>query len=294
MLLLTTGAEANEAAIKMAKLATGKFRDRLLRPFLARHDVRRGRGDVQRWSARLRSGQVPGNLSLPAPHGYRSPFRNPDGSYDWQAELDYGFDAIDRQSSLALAAIIIEPILSSGGILEVPEGYLGALDREMLRTRNAGDPRRGANRSRPHWPDVRVSARRRGSGHHHAVQTLGAGLPVAAVVTSAEIEHTCHERGFLFYTTHVSDPAPRRGRIDGARRSRARRSGGLRAIKLGPSNSGQGLEDLQDKHQAIGDIRGRGLLQGIELVADRGWSKTPADAAGQQVTRGPAWSWVCT
>ena len=37
-------------------------------------------------------------------------------------------------------------------------------------------------------------------------KTLGAGLPVAAVLTSAEIEQACHERGFLFYTTHVSDP----------------------------------------------------------------------------------------
>ena len=39
-------------------------------------------------------------------------------------------------------------------------------------------------------------------------KTLGAGLPLAATVTSAEIEQRCHERGFLFYTTHVSDPLP--------------------------------------------------------------------------------------
>ena len=39
-------------------------------------------------------------------------------------------------------------------------------------------------------------------------KTLGAGLPLAAVVTSAEIEQEAHERGFLFYTTHVSDPLP--------------------------------------------------------------------------------------
>ena len=39
-------------------------------------------------------------------------------------------------------------------------------------------------------------------------KTLGAGLPLAAVLTSAEIEARCHERGFLFYTTHASDPLP--------------------------------------------------------------------------------------
>ena len=39
-------------------------------------------------------------------------------------------------------------------------------------------------------------------------KTLGAGLPLAAVLTTAEIEERAHERGFLFYTTHVSDPLP--------------------------------------------------------------------------------------
>jgi 2,2-dialkylglycine decarboxylase (pyruvate) len=37
-------------------------------------------------------------------------------------------------------------------------------------------------------------------------KTLGAGLPVAATITSAEIEQVCHDRGFLFFTTHASDP----------------------------------------------------------------------------------------
>jgi 2,2-dialkylglycine decarboxylase (pyruvate) len=37
-------------------------------------------------------------------------------------------------------------------------------------------------------------------------KTLGAGLPLAAVLTTPEIEDICHERGFLFYTTHASDP----------------------------------------------------------------------------------------
>ena len=66
----------------------------------------------------------------------RSPFRNADGSYDWEAELEYGFAAVDTQSNGSLAACIVEPILSSGGIIELPEGYLRAA-RELTRRHGA-------------------------------------------------------------------------------------------------------------------------------------------------------------
>src|SRR6476646_6104099 len=67
---------------------------------------------------------MPRALALPTPHAYRSPFRGRDGSYDWRAELDYGFAAIDRQSTGSLAACLVEPILSSGGVIDPPLGYL--------------------------------------------------------------------------------------------------------------------------------------------------------------------------
>ena len=112
-------------------------------------------------------------------------------------------------------------------------------------------------------------------------KTLGAGLPVAAVVTTAEIESLCHERGFLFFTTHVSDPlaasvaltvldvVARDGLVE-------------RAAHLGRRLTAR-LGDMADRYEQVGDIRGRGLLQGIELVADKA-TKAPADALGAQVT----------
>ena len=77
-------------------------------------------------------------------------------------------------------------------------------------------------------------------------KTLGAGLPLAAVLTSAEIEERCHDRGFLFFTTHVSDPLPaavgstvldvHRARRPGRRAPRARRAAARRAARpAGPA-----------------------------------------------------------
>ena len=73
-----------------------------------------------------------GSLVIPAPNAYRPRFRNSDGSNDWKAELDDAFELIDRQSTGNLAAFIAEPILSSGGILELPVGYLAALKKKCV------------------------------------------------------------------------------------------------------------------------------------------------------------------
>jgi 2,2-dialkylglycine decarboxylase (pyruvate) len=113
-------------------------------------------------------------------------------------------------------------------------------------------------------------------------KTLGAGLPLAATITSAEIEAIAHERGFLFFTTHVSDPLVAavgntvldvliRDELD----ERACRAGTLLR---------DGLLSIAGRHDVVGDVRGRGLMQGIELVTDRD-NKTGADELGAAVTR---------
>jgi 2,2-dialkylglycine decarboxylase (pyruvate) len=112
VLLLTTGAESNEAAIKMAKLYTGKYEvvsfDR------SWHGMTSGAASATFSAGRRGYGPpMPGNLVLPTPNAYRSPFRNSDGTYDWASELDYGFAMVDAQSSGSLAACLVEPILSS-------------------------------------------------------------------------------------------------------------------------------------------------------------------------------------
>lgn len=279
-LLLSTGGEANEAAIKMAKLATGKYE---IVSFAQSWHGMTGAAASATYSAG-RKGYGPaavGSFAIPAPYPYRPQFER-NGAWDWQAELDYAFALVDRQSNGSLAAFIAEPILSSGGLIDLPLGYLAALkrkceEREMLLILDeaqTGIGRTGlmfACQRDGVTPDILTLSK-----------TLGAGLPLSAVVTTSAIEELCHERDFLFYTTHVSDPLPsavglkvleiveRDGLVERARTSGARLEAGLRA--------------LQQRFDCIGDVRGRGLLLGVEIVQDRR-GKAPAPALGAAITR---------
>jgi 2,2-dialkylglycine decarboxylase (pyruvate) len=112
-------------------------------------------------------------------------------------------------------------------------------------------------------------------------KTLGAGLPLAAVVTTAAIEEEAHARGFLFYTTHVSDPLPA---AVGLKVLEVVERDGLveRATKAG-ARLEAGLRKLQQRFACIGDVRGRGLLLGMEIVVDR-QSREPAPDLGARIT----------
>ncbi|MEV0890186.1 aspartate aminotransferase family protein [Promicromonospora sp. NPDC050262] len=279
-MLLSTGAESNEAAIKMAKLYTGRYE--IVSFDRSWHGMTQGAASATFSAGRRGYGPpTPGNLALPTPNAYRSPFRSADGSYDWEAELAYGFALVDQQSAGSLAACVVEPILSSGGIIDLPPGYLRRL-KELCEERGMllvlDEAQTGLGRTGTMYaferdgvtPDILTLSK-----------TLGAGLPVAAVVTSAEIEQVCYDRGFLFYTTHVSDPLAaavgltvldvieREGLVE-------------RAARLGEQLT-ERLLALRDAYDVVGDVRGRGLLQGVELVQDK-VSKAPADALGNAVT----------
>ncbi|MFC5143055.1 aspartate aminotransferase family protein [Actinomycetospora rhizophila] len=280
VLLVSTGAESNEAALKMAKLATGRYE--IVSFDRSWHGMTSGAAAATFSAGRRGYGPpIPGNLALPTPDAYRSPFRRADGSHDWETELDVGFELVDRQSAGSLAACMIEPILSSGGIIELPPGYLARLrekcdERGMLLILD--EAQTGVGRTGTMYaferdgvaPDLLTLSK-----------TLGAGLPVAAVVTSPEIEQTCHERGFLFYTTHVSDPLAA-SVAHTVLRVVARDGLTERARALGEVMTPRLLE-LRDRYEQVGDVRGRGLLQGIELVADK-VSRTPNLALNHELT----------
>ncbi|NKB60220.1 MAG: aminotransferase class III-fold pyridoxal phosphate-dependent enzyme [Alphaproteobacteria bacterium] len=279
VLPLSTGGESNEAALRIAKTYTGGFE--IVAFDRAWHGVTGGAASTTYSGARRGHGPtMPGVLTLPTPHAYRSPF-NRDGDYDWRAEFEFGWDIIDRQSTGQLAAVIVEPILSSGGIIELPQGYLVALkekahERGMLLIfdeAQTGMGRTGNNFAFERdgvVPDIL-----------NLSKTLGAGLPLSATITSDEIEQDCNDKGFLFYTTHAADPLPA---AVGRKVVEIVQRDGLaeRARELGDHLKSH-LLDLQQRHAIIGDVRGRGLLLGVELVADR-QTKTPASEIGGAVS----------
>ncbi|MEV6419549.1 aspartate aminotransferase family protein [Streptomyces sp. NPDC051662] len=280
-LLLTTGAESNEAAIRMAKLVTGKHE--IVSFARSWHGMTQAAASATYSTGRKGYGPAaPGNFAIPVPNAYRPDFTAADGSLDWNRQLDFAFDLIDAQSTGSLAACLVEPILSSGGIIEPPVGYFAAL-REKCRERGMllilDEAQTGLCRTGTWYaferdgvvPDILTLSK-----------TLGAGLPLAAVLTSDEIEQEAHKRGFLFFTTHVADPLVAAvgntvldvlitDKLD----ERARSLGAfLRA----------GLTDIAGRHAVVGDIRGRGMLAGLELVVDRETKQT-SDELGTRVTR---------
>ena len=281
VLLVSTGGESNEAAIRMAKLATG--RHEIVGLSRSWHGVTGGAASATYSSSRRGYGPAQiGSFVLPTPDPYRSRFIGSNGTYDWRAELDFGFELIDRQTTGELAACIAEPILSSGGVLEPPIGYMPALEakcreRDMLLIFDEAQTGLGRTGDlfaceRDHVvPDFLTLSK-----------TLGAGLPLAAVLTTPEIEDICHERGFLFYTTHASDPLPAAVGLK-VLEIVIRDKLTERARTLG-AHLRNGLLTLQQRHACIGDVRGRGLLAGLDLVQDRA-TKAPAPELAHRVAR---------
>ena len=113
-------------------------------------------------------------------------------------------------------------------------------------------------------------------------KTLGARLPLAAVMTTDEISRTADERGFLFYTAHVNDPLPAAVGLKVIEVVQRDRLAG-RAAELGERLK-RGLRALQQRYGCIGDVRGRGLLLGIEFETIDRSEKHSARALSDAVT----------
>jgi 2,2-dialkylglycine decarboxylase (pyruvate) len=279
VILLNTGSEANEVALKLAKMRTGRFEVvGLARSF---HGLLAGIASVNFSMAHAGYGPLlPGAFALPAPYAYRCPIRHCDGACDCTC-LEAGFELVDQQSIGSLCAVIAEPVLSAGGIIVPPDGYFRRL-RELCNARGmllvldeaqTGFGRLGTMFGFEHdgiVPDlVAVS------------KTLGGGIPLAATITNSLIEEDCVGKGFLHVTSHVSDPLPAAAGLAVLEAIEEERLV-ERAREQGEYLLGR-LRELQAAHEQIGDVRGRGLLVGLELVEDRE-SRRPADALGAAVT----------
>ena len=279
-LFVNTGSEANEAALRMAKLVTGGYEVIALGG--SWHGTTGASAAASFASDRKGYGpKVPGNHVIPEPNAYRCPIDHCRDSCDMSC-LKMGLRMFDMASDGAPAALIAEPIISAGGIIVPPEGYFQALkdacaDRGMLLIYDEAQTAFG-----------RLGAKFAATKHGvtpdimSVSKTLGGGVPLAATITSDDVEEKAHSAGFTYYTSHVSDPMPAAAGLAVLQTietesliSRASEMGGYLMA---------GLCDLQQKYEVIGDVRGSGLLVGVELVTDRE-SRTPYHTLGAATTQ---------
>jgi 2,2-dialkylglycine decarboxylase (pyruvate) len=278
-MFLSTGGEANEAALRLAKLHTGGHE--VLAFAGSWHGMTAGASSSTFSAGRRGYGPaMPGTMALPTPNPYRCPIAHCRDRCD-RTCLDAGMALADAQSTGAPAAVIVEPILSAGGIVPLPDGYLADLKRQcerrgMLLVVDEAQTALGrvgtlfAFEQDDLVPDLLALSK-----------TLGGGLPLSATVTTDEIEADTAAKGFLHITSHVSDPLPAAVGRAVVRTVLAEGLAG-RAVAMG-ARLREGLQELQRRHEPIGDVRGRGLMLGVDLVTDRE-TREPDTAYGTAVT----------
>ncbi len=280
-LWINTGSESNEAALRMAKMYTGGFE--VIAIGGSWHGVTGAASSASFASDRRGYGvPTPGVFAIPEPNAYRPHIDAGSEEASAMACLELGLKMFDMTSAGQPAAIIVEPIISAGGVLVPPKCYIEGLrkaadERGMLLIFDEAQTafgRIGTRTGAEYFgvtPDIMSVSK-----------TLGGGLPLAGVITTDKIEETIHARGFNYYTSHVSDPLLAMVGLavldtlddeDLLARSRT----------MGAYLRGH-MENLQQKYEAIGDIRGAGMLMGIELVTNRE-TRTPHHELGEITTK---------
>jgi 2,2-dialkylglycine decarboxylase (pyruvate) len=278
VVLVNTGGEANEVALRLAKMHTGRFE--IVGLTRSWHGLQAGTASLNLAGGHAGYGpMMPGSLALPAPYAYRCPIRHCHGSCDCSC-LEAGFEVIDQQSVGSLCAAIAEPVLSAGGVIVPPSDYFERLrklcdERGMLLIideAQTGFGRLGAMFGFELYgvePDILSVSK-----------TLGGGVPLAATFTAEVIEADCYNKGFMHVTSHVSDPLP--AAVGLAVVDVIEEEGLVEQARMRGEYLLARLHELQERHEHIGEVRGKGLLVGLELVEDR-VTKKPADQLGVAV-----------
>lgn len=256
-----SGSEAVDLALTIARTYTGNLDMLALRS--AYHGPTGAAQSVTGISGWRHPG-MPGNVAfVPEPNQYRGIFGEDAGAAPYLDEIER---ALKFESSGRVAGIIVESVQGYGGIIAMPPDYMsGAAER----VRAAGglyiadEVQSGFGRTGEHmWgfeadgvvPDIVVMAK-----------GIGNGFPLGAVVTRKEIAAPMAEK-FMFHTYGANPTSCAASR---AVLQVIREDGVMgNARKVGAALL-ERLRELQSRHEAIGDVRGCGLMLGIEMVRDR-------------------------
>ena len=270
---VNSGSEANELAVNMARAYTGHTDVIALRnAYHGTSSTSLGLTSHHTWKYPVPTGHR--ILHAVCPDPYRSPF---DGSPEEIARKSAEDirDLIRFSTSGEVAAFISEPIQGVGGVTASAPSYLGRA-YEIIRRHGglciADEVQTGFGRTGDNFwgfehygvvPDIVTTAK-----------GIGNGAPLAAVTTRREIAEALTQR--LHFNTYGGNPVSMAAGLavldvieeDGLQDNARVVGGAFRA----------GLEELQRRHDLIGDVRGMGLMLGVELVTDRA-TKEPATTA---------------
>ena len=261
------GADANENAVRMARIHTGR---RKVLSFYRSYHGNTGAaivatGDPRRWPNEYADDHV----HFFGPYLYRSHFWATTEEEETTRALQHLSDVITFEGPGTIAAVLIETIVGTAGVLVPPPGYLAGVrdlcDRHgillILDEVMAGFGRTGAWFAFDHWgirPDLITWAKGSNSGY----------VPVGGVVISDDVAATFDERVFpggLTYSGHPLAAASIVASID------AMKEEGIveNARTIGETVLGPGLRELADRHPVIGEVRGLGVFWALDLVKDR-------------------------
>ncbi|MFN2477088.1 MAG: aspartate aminotransferase family protein [Chthoniobacterales bacterium] len=274
---VNSGSEANDLAILMARAYTGNY------DMIALRNAYHG-GNASGMGLTAHS-----TWKFNVPHSFGvhhaitpDPYRGIWGRDDADAGRNYAADVknlIEYATPGQVAGFIAESIQGVGGVVVFPDGYLKHTYEHVRAAGGlciADEVQSGFGRTGSHYwgfetqdviPDIVCMAK-----------GIGNGAPLGAVVTTPKIAQALAQR--VHFNTFGGNPvvcAQGMAVLEVIDRENLQTN----ALKIG-NRLTTGLEQLKEKHNIIGDVRGKGLMLGIELVKDRG-TKEPAKAECAQV-----------
>jgi 4-aminobutyrate aminotransferase-like enzyme/Ser/Thr protein kinase RdoA (MazF antagonist) len=278
VLFVNSGSEANDVAWRIAQWATGR-RGAIVTAF-AYHGITEATADLspEEWPA----GYAPEHVAaVPAPDGYRGRYRRdrPGWERAYAGAVAHAAVALEERGT-AVAAMFVDSAFTSDGILCPPSEYLCEVAtalREAGGLLVADEVQAGYGR----YGDVLWSFRASGVAPDFVTtgKPMGNGFPVAAVITRSDIVDAFAERTG-FFSTFGGNPvacAAALAVLDVIRDDDVMAN----VADVGAYLIGR-LTDLESRHAAIGDVRGHGLMVGVELVKDRA-TREPAGETARAV-----------
>jgi 4-aminobutyrate aminotransferase-like enzyme len=273
----SSGTEANETAMNAARHATGRLDIITLRHSYSGRSLQTLAGCGQSGWKKLPT-LVPGIHHAHAPYCYRCPFHAPDSKTCGLECANDIEELIQTTTGGEIAAFMAETVIGSGGFIVPPPGYFEratAIARKYGGLYIADEVQTAWGRTGGHWwgiehwdaqPDIMVSAK-----------GMGNGAPVAMTIATPEVADKFPGITFATFGGNPVSMAACRSTMEVIEDGNL-----LENCKVVGAYLGERFAALKEKHQIIGDARGLGMMQALELVKDRK-TKEPHPAAVAKV-----------